>query len=111
MENDRLLRVSRAKNVKRKNKSVESIPRAPPAKKQRVYVPRKDPREKEILGRASKLLGRAGAAQVKRAPESFVFEGVRATSKSNHGVKLGVRKKGGKKPRTTSRSTSWKQKK
>ena len=110
MQGDRKLRISRAKNVKRKTKTLEV--RAPPPKKQKTYVPKEDPRQKEMLGRARNLLGKAGAAKMKKAPEAFVLEGVRATAKTNPGVKLGPKKKGGKpgggRPRTNDRSSAWK---
>jgi nucleolar protein 12 len=82
-----------------------------------------------MQGRANKLLGRAGAAQARhgqkslsglgrpgstplRAPEAFVFEGHRASSKQGtSGLKLGGsgRKKGGKpKTRSSKRGAAWK---
>jgi len=110
MQNDRKLRVSRAKAIKRKNKSV-AVTRDPPSKKQKVFIPGDDPRQQEMLGRARKLLGKAGAAKVKKAPESFIFEGTRATATINLGIKLGGKKNG--KParaRANARSSAWKQK-
>lgn len=110
MQKDRKLRVTRAKNIKRKNKPADST-RGPPAKKQKVFVPKDDPRQKAMLGRARKLLGKAGAAKMRKAPESFIFEGTRATATDNPGVKLGSKKKG--KPvraRANARSSTWKQK-
>ncbi|KAF8455672.1 hypothetical protein BGX38DRAFT_1088036 [Terfezia claveryi] len=109
MQNDRKLRVSRAKAVKRKNNPVDVT--GPSSKKQKVFVPRDDPRQKEMLGRARRLLGKAGAAKAKKAPESFIFEGTRATATANPRIKLGGKKKG--KParaRANARSSAWKQK-
>ncbi|RPB24746.1 RNA-binding domain-containing protein [Terfezia boudieri ATCC MYA-4762] len=109
MQNDRKLRVSRAKAVKRKNKPVDVT--GPSSKKQKVFVPRDNPRQKEMLGRARRLLGKAGAAKAKKAPESFIFEGTRATVTANPRIKLGGKKKG--KParaRANARSSAWKQK-
>ena len=114
MQNDRKLRVSRAKAIKRKNKPAD-VTRGPPSKKQKVFVPRDDPRQKEMLGRARKLLGKAGAAKAKKAPESFIFEGTRATATAtataNSGIKLGGKKKGKlARARANARSSAWKQK-
>ena len=111
MENDRKLRVTRAKNIKRKNKPVD-LTRAPPSKKQKTFVPKEDPRQQGMVGRARKLLGKAGAAKIKKTPESFVFEGTRATESSNPGVKLGGKKRKGKsaRPKATTRSSAWKNK-
>jgi nucleolar protein 12 len=93
--------------------------------------------QQSLEGRAGKLLGRAGAAQfrkgdgskfqdgqsnkpipgVARTPESFVFEGYRASAKNGKpkDLKLGGNgggKKGKGKPRTRSskRGTEWKKK-
>jgi nucleolar protein 12 len=72
------------------------------------------------------MLGRAGAAHVKRdegafvarpeamkgmkGPEKFVFEGYRASSKQGtNGLKLGGGKKGGKpRNRSAKRGSAWK---
>ena len=116
MQGDRKLRVSRAKNIRRKNKPSNSATTRgpPPSKKQKTtYVPKDDPRQKEMLGRARKLLGKAGAAKMRKAPEAFIFEGTRATATSNPGVKLGGKKYKGKKAggaKPNARSTAWKQK-
>lgn len=112
MEGDRKLRVSRAKNIKRKQKATNDTLRGPASKKQKIFVPKEDPRQRAMLGRAQKLLGKAGAAKMKKAPEAFIFEGTRASSTANPGLKLGGKRKGGgkSKVRTTKRSTSWKAK-
>jgi len=62
-----------------------------------------------MTGRAGKLLGRAGAAQVRghsghgKTPEAVVFEGYRASSKQGKGtLKLGGSGKKQGKPRTRS---------
>lgn len=77
--------------------------------------------EASRLGRAEKLLGRAAAAQMKRAkglqsssdelrkPEHFVFEGHRASSTSGKaGLKLGRKKKGKPSTRSARRGASYK---
>lgn len=77
-----------------------------------------------MQGRARKMLGRAGAAHVKKGqnglmgdsgmktPESFVFEGHRASKgQGASGLKLGGsgKKKGGKpRNRSTKRAGAWK---
>jgi nucleolar protein 12 len=72
-----------------------------------------------MQGRARKMLGRAGAAHVRKdgvmgssvkAPESFVFEGHRASrGQSLAGFKLGGsgKKKGKPKNRSTKRAAAW----
>lgn len=116
----RKLRVSRAKAIKRnvKPRATESTDR-PSATGYRRKITGE---EASQVGRAGKLYGKAAAAQIRRPtarrdvrapsggaelpngirkPESFVFEGHRASSKSGKsGLKLG-KKKGGK---PTSRS-------
>ncbi|KAI9687387.1 MAG: Nucleolar protein 12 [Bogoriella megaspora] len=104
----RKLRVSRAKRVKRNPPSTSQMGKPTPkgsCKRDRKY----SPGQQSLLGRAGKLLGRAGAATMKRdadagpsssdsrklgsesgldnqkgthirAPETFVFEGHRARS-------------------------------
>lgn len=125
----RKLRVSRAKGIKRNvaKKDTWSRPAA-----NGVYNPKMSEEQKSAMGRASKLLGRAGAAMINRpdvpssdltasekandlkAPESFVFEGHRATKGSlPGGKKLGKSKKNAKKPgrptnRSARRAKEWK---
>jgi nucleolar protein 12 len=118
MEGDRKLRVTRAKTIKRNQK-----PQKPGERQQRRpapkspgggkgFVPKADPKTQATVGRAQKLLGRAGASQLKKQVE--VFEGMRATADTDSGIKKGGtgKKKGGKaRARTTTRSTAWKKKK
>lgn len=114
MEGDRKLRVTRAKSIKRNQKSRDRQPRRPAPKSaggDKLYVPKADPKQQATLGRAQKLLGRAGASQLKKQVE--VFEGMRATAGTDSGIKKGGtgKKKGGKaRARTTTRSTAWKKK-
>lgn len=116
MEGDRKLRVTRAKAQKRNTKEKHNdrdrqrrpLPKAGSGK---GYVPRADPKQQATIGRATKLLGKAGAVQLKKQVE--VFEGIRATATSDSGIKKGGtgKKKGGKaRARTTTRSTAWKKK-
>ncbi|TGZ80927.1 RNA-binding domain-containing protein [Ascodesmis nigricans] len=111
MEGDRrALRVTRAKTIKRKDqKSGTSVFKKPQPKKQ-GFVPRADPKQQATLGRATKLLGKAGAAQLKK--QTKIIEGLRANETTDAGVKKGPKKnKGAKKRiRTTERSMAWKQK-
>lgn len=115
MEGDRKLRVTRAKaqkrNVKEKHTDRDRQRRPPPKTNNKGYVPRADPKQQATIGRATKLLGKAGAVQLKKQVE--VFEGMRATATSDSGIKKGGtgKKKGGKaRARTTTRSTAWKKK-
>lgn len=124
----RKLRVVRAKSIKRNAaKKNASAPAAQGGKG--IYRPKADPKVQSMQGRAGKLFGRAGAAQARtgrnpsggtvgsangsfKAPESFVFEGHRASSKQGKsGLKLGGagKKKGGKpKTRSSKRGAAWK---
>lgn len=110
MEGDRRkLRVSRAKAIKRRDqKPRDNMERRAPPKKS-GFVPRADPKQQAQLGRANKLLGKAGAAQLKQHVKAF--EGVRATETTDSGIKKGGSgKKGGAKRNRTARSTAWRQK-
>ena len=121
MENDRKLRISRAKSIKRNQKpssfssgssSSTTAPKArrpPPKSAPPGYVPKVDAKSQSTLGRATKLLGRAGASQLKK--QVLVFEGLRATAGAESGVRQGGsgKKKDGKRARTA-RSTAWKKK-
>ncbi|KAK3704348.1 Nucleolar protein 12 [Vermiconidia calcicola] len=122
----RKLRVTRAKAVKR---NVKPNSGRPTTRQSGVGYQRKiTGEEASKIGRTGKLFGRAAAAKVKRdsrsagssgdgrpqlsngiqKPESFVFEGHRATSKSGKsGLKLGG---GGRKKKSgvTGRSTAFK---
>jgi nucleolar protein 12 len=117
----RKLRVMRAKGIKRNASKQDTWSR--PATNG-VYNPKINAQQKSAIGRASKLLGRAGAALIDRpdkpardsgktdglkAPESFVFEGHRATKHSHIGNKKRVSKKKGKPDnRSARRATAWK---
>lgn len=122
----RKLRVVRAKGIKR---NVKQNPSSTRPNSKSVYNPKVSAHEKSMQGRANKLLGRAGAAQARhgqkslsglgrpgstplKAPEAFVFEGHRASSKQGtSGLKSGGsgRKKGGKpKTRSSKRGAAWK---
>lgn len=109
MEGDnRKLRISRAKTIKRKDqKPRDGMQRRAPPKKS-GFVPRADPKQQATLGRATKLLGKAGAAQLKQQVK--VFEGIRASETTDSGIKKGGSgKKGGSKNRTA-RSMAWREK-
>ena len=112
MEGGRELRVTRAKSAGRGAKDRRPAERQQrPKKTDRVYVPKPDPKQQSAVGRATKLLGRAGATALKRQVQ--VFEGLRATAATDSGIKKGGtgKKKGGKaRARTTKRSTAWKRK-
>lgn len=113
----RILRVTRAKNIS-KTSNRQSTPRSVGKNVRAEFRPDENgpqiPSEiQSLTGRAGKLLGRAGAAQVRqsskghrtplRSPETIVFEGYRASSRQGKGtLKLGGpgRKQG--KPRTRS---------
>ena len=111
----RKLRVSRAKAQKRNPKAGSKVPSSQP--RTNGYQRKVTGEEASKMGRANKLFGRAAAAQMKhdftggqkqsngiKPPESFVFEGHRASSTGGKsGLKLGGcgKKKPGK---PTSRS-------
>lgn len=139
----RVLRVTRAKALKKTANAQkrETAPR-PFVKGSNnpnnvvIYNPKMTSQQQSLQGRAGKLLGRAGAAQFGKrdeaakndarpqraaggppgikGPESFIFEGYRASS--NNGkpkdLKLGgkdVKGKGGKpKTRSSKRAGEWK---
>ena len=123
----RKLRVVRAKAIKRNAKPNANTTRPPTHIRAKgaggVYNPKMTSQEASNLGRAGKLFGRAAAAQLRkgdikgndgtsiRGPESFVFEGHRASSKQG---KQGFKFKGAKnnkpKPgsRASKRTAAWK---
>jgi len=113
----RKLRVMRAKVVKR-NVASKGAPSSRPGGTG-IYNPKISMREKSMQGRARKMLGRAGAAQARtgppgnmsvKTPESYVFEGHRASRASGHsGLKLGGsgKKKGKPRNRSTKRAGAW----
>lgn len=122
----RKLRVVRAKKFK-KTQNQASTPLKPSRDGPARVTQRVKPEHQSLTGRAKKLLGRAGAATIAtkkaagstsepgiRKPESFVFEGHRATSaQGNTGLKLGRsgKKKGGKPTdRGAKRAAAWKKK-
>jgi nucleolar protein 12 len=118
----RKLRVSRAKGIKRNVAKQNTWSR--PATNG-VYNPKINDQQKSAMGRASKLLGRAGAAMINqsgtsipklpakasdlKAPESFVFEGHRATRGSGSvGKKVSAKTKGRPDNRSSRRAKEWK---
>lgn len=120
----RMLRVTRAKKMtktagQRLHSGINSGG-AKPTVSTAKYSP-KDPVAQSMSGRAGKLFGRAGAAQLKsrtgsvndrhfmkepgngpKALEQVVFEGYRASSKQSRGAKLGGSRTKRGKPRTRS---------
>lgn len=138
----RVLRVVRAKAVRKTAlASAASRPDSRNTKnnnKPRIYNPKTTSEMSSLQGRASKLLGKAGAAQFKKkdsasgangtvmgkkgegkalegitkTPESIVFEGYRASAKNGRpkDLKMGGAKKGKGKPknRSAARASSWK---
>lgn len=125
----RKLRVTRAKRI-RKNAPGPASSRmsksTPPGVPGQVYVPKVSSHLQSLRGRAGKLLGRAGAAQLDQCtarvpsstrstdvgPNPSVFEGHRASSRhgGSHGLKLAGSRARKEKPRTRSskRGTAWK---
>ena len=143
----RTLRVVRARAIKKTALASQAdSKKAKNPKKSQIYNPKLSSEVSSMHGRASKLLGKAGAAQFKkregsgandtaigkrgegkkgevggkaiegiaRTPESIVFEGFRASSKSKpSGLKFGGKsstKKGKGKPknRGAMRGAAWK---
>ena len=118
----RILRVTRAKNIRKttgsKDQGKHHDRRERARKSVAKYALKVSSEAQSLSGRAGKLLGRAGAARVQSAgdrpagsksevdtipktQEPIVFEGYRASSKQSKGtMKLGGRKQG--KPRTRS---------
>ena len=121
----------RAKSIKRNDKKNE-----PPGNSKGTSANAR-PQDRSMQGRAGKLLGRAGATQLRRdgnktpkrqrledkgeergeekreikPPESFVFEGYRAKSnQGNAGLKLGGsgKRKGKPRNRSAKRGAAWK---
>ncbi|KAK6504175.1 Nucleolar protein 12 [Arthrobotrys conoides] len=108
----RKLRVTRAKNMRKK-----AVPDSAPgavrsAKKNGVYVPKADPRQSGAAGRAGKLFGRAGGAKMRKIEDTGVYEGTRAAPGMDVGLRTGGsgKKKGGARARKTVRSAAWKKK-
>jgi nucleolar protein 12 len=128
----RILRVVRAKAV-RKTALASRNTKGPKAQiKDRIYNPKMPSEEASLHGRASKLLGRAGAANIKKGsgsgansmvvgkkgnagasdngiagiakkPEQIVFEGYRASSKNGRPKDLKMGGGGKKKGKPTNR--------
>lgn len=133
----RILRVTRAKAVKKTALASQHVRQARKSpgtgsNQEHIYNPKISSQEQSLLGRAGKLLGKAGAAKFKRregtsdrkssagkaiegiakTPETIIFEGHRATAGNRpKDLKLGGAKKKGKgKPQTRSskRGGAWK---
>ena len=124
----RRLRVTRAKNITKtaSHRSKEKKAKAPAARGN--YQPKPDSRSQSLSGRAGKLLGRAGAAQLRahsssdgsagrkngfgvaRTPEEIVFEGHRASGNQGKGVlgKMKSNKKNQVLKKRTKRSVAFK---
>ncbi|KAI4177952.1 MAG: hypothetical protein LQ343_000036 [Gyalolechia ehrenbergii] len=120
----RILRVTRAKKMTktstRKSQHNSKVRETRSTVSEARYIPKTDASARSLSGRAGKLFGRAGAAQVKgqaslgdkqspkgpggvaQGPEQVVFEGYRASSKQGRGAKLGGSGKKQGKPRTRS---------
>lgn len=120
----RILRVTRAKNIRKTASSKEqgkrhvTVDRA--TKPTRIFTRKISSEAQSLSGRAGKLLGRAGAAQIRgvgdrpvvrkgkvggmaKPQEPVVFEGYRASSKQGKGtMKMGGSGKKQGKPRTRS---------
>ncbi|KAL8826333.1 MAG: hypothetical protein Q9191_003864 [Dirinaria sp. TL-2023a] len=116
----RMLRVTRAKNVRKTGNRPSAAVRPTGGDlneaKTAGYRPKIPSEVRSLSGRAGKLLGRAGAAQVRgssdgqrkpagvlKSPETLIFEGYRASSRQGKGtLKLGGSGKKQGKPRTRS---------
>ncbi|KAK6541011.1 Nucleolar protein 12 [Orbilia ellipsospora] len=108
----RKLRVTRARNMRRKAAPGTAPGAARSAKKNGVYVPKADPRKAGATGRAGKLFGRAGGAKMRKIEETGTFEGMRAVPGMDVGLRTGGTGKKKDKPRArkTARSAAWKSK-
>ncbi|EDN96768.1 hypothetical protein SS1G_01694 [Sclerotinia sclerotiorum 1980 UF-70] len=140
----RVLRVVRAKAQHKQVSSRPTARQPKSSKSSQIYNPKVDPNQASLQGRATKLLGKAGGAKFKKtgandttlgtrgdkqasgseeaksgmagikAPESFVFEGYRASASKGKPKDLKLGGKGGgkkkSKPRTRSsnRGAEWK---
>ncbi|MCJ1474277.1 Nucleolar protein 12 [Lambiella insularis] len=109
----RKLRVTRAKNIAKtashSSKPTSASARNPISGSEETYTPKPSSQRQSLSGRAGKLLGRAGAAKIRRTgitgtgatsggiktPERIIFEGYRARS-GQKPTGLQARKKGGK---------------
>ncbi|KAF3169121.1 Nucleolar protein 12 [Orbilia oligospora] len=108
----RKLRVTRAKNMRKKAVPDSAPGAARSAKKNGVYVPKADPRQSGAAGRAGKLFGKAGGAKIRKMEDTGVYEGTRAAPGMDVGLRTGGsgKKKGGARARKTVRSAAWKKK-
>jgi nucleolar protein 12 len=132
----RKLRVTRAKHMNKTASASNStkllVSTANPARSDnKIYNPKPNSQMQSLHGRASKLLGRAGAAKLRasahdatkvkrggpiaamKTPETVVFEGYRAKSGARlPGMRISGgsgKKKGGKeRSRRTARAAAWK---
>ncbi|KAF7880578.1 uncharacterized protein EAF02_007424 [Botrytis sinoallii] len=140
----RVLRVVRAKAQHKQVSSRPTARQPKSSKTSQVYNPKVDPNQASLQGRATKLLGKAGGAKFKKtgandttlgsrgdkqvsgngeaksgmagikAPESFVFEGYRASASKGKpkdlklGGKGGGKKKGKPRTRSSNRGAEWK---
>ncbi|RFU34354.1 hypothetical protein B7463_g1977, partial [Scytalidium lignicola] len=135
----RILRVVRAKAVRKTALAQQSHrPSRSPANNthrkpsgDRIYNPKLSSQQASLQGRASRLLGKAGAAQfhklesnqkggkekpsglegIAKSPETIVFEGFRASSRFGRPKDLkmgGGKKKGKPKTRSSKRAAEWK---
>ena len=116
----RILRVTRAKNVRKATTQKETKPYLKSkGGSSAAYNPKIPAHIRSLSGRAGKLLGRAGAAnfrntgqgndqvskvsKIRKSPETIVFEGYRASRQQGKGgVKMGGSGKSQGKPRTRS---------
>ena len=122
----RLLRVTRAKNIRKTASYTESnrvTKQSSQTRRDEQHKLKPSSKKQSVVGRAGKLLGRAGAAQLRTAddkkaggvrvkknlfgvsktPEAIVFEGYRASRKEGKGaLKLGGLSKKHGKPQTRS---------
>ncbi|KAM3159360.1 Nucleolar protein 12 [Botrytis cinerea] len=140
----RVLRVVRAKAQHKQVSSRPTARQPKSSKTSQIYNPKVDPNQASLQGRATKLLGKAGGAKFKKtgandttlgsrgdkqvsgsgeakggmagikAPESFVFEGYRASASKGKpkdlklGGKGGGKKKGKPRTRSSNRGAEWK---
>ena len=122
----RVLRVTRAKSLRKTvshTDSLKAMKKTPRLRDNGTYKPKLSSQVQSLSGRAGKMLGRAGAAQLRnrgddkaagnggishlkgitKTPESIVFEGYRASSRQGKvTLKLGGSGKSQGKPRTRS---------
>ncbi|XPS93473.1 Nucleolar protein 12 [Ascochyta lentis] len=103
----RVLRVTRCRAEKKKDKPRGPAPSSERAGKKGAYQKKFSAEEKSQQGRAKAMLGKGGAAKVR---ESFTFEGHRATEgQGKSGLKFKGANKNKKGPNgRKSRSTAWK---